>query len=138
MSSPSTVWKSIGAVAAGIIANIVVTTMVDIVLHLTQVYGAMNEPLDNPHALLASSYRIVITIAAGYLTARLAPQNPMRHVMILGWLGVLLGLVGVVATWNANLGPRWYAIALPVLALPECWLGGWLFTRRGRRVPTQG
>jgi len=44
--------------------------------------------------------------------------------IILGVVGVALGLVGVVATWNLGLGPRWYPIALVVLAIPQCWAGG--------------
>ena len=43
--------------------------------------------------------------------------------MMLGIIGTVLGLVGVVATWNLNLGPRWYPISLAVLAIPECWAG---------------
>jgi hypothetical protein len=43
----------------------------------------------------------------------------MKHVMILGLLGTLLGVVGVVATWNRDLGPHWYPIALAVLAIPQ-------------------
>jgi len=37
---------------------------------------------------------------------------------------------GVVAMWNLALGPRWYPIALAVLALPQCWVGGKLYARR--------
>jgi len=44
--------------------------------------------------------------------------------MILGYMGVVLGLVGVVATWNLGLGPRWYPVALVVLAIPQCWSAG--------------
>jgi hypothetical protein len=29
----------------------------------------------------------------------------------------------VLVTWNLNLGPRWYPVALAVLAIPQCWLG---------------
>ena len=48
----------------------------------------------------------------------------MRHALSLGWVGVALGLVGLVAKWNLGLGPRWYPVALAVLALPQCWAGG--------------
>ena len=114
--------KSIGAVFAGVLFIIVATTLVDIALHLTGVFPPMKEPLDDRLALIASSYRVVIGIAGGWLTARLAPQKPMKHALILGLVGVLLGLVGVVATWNLGLGPRWYPISLAVLAIPQCWL----------------
>ena len=49
------------------------------------------------------------------------------YALILGWVGVGLGLLGAVATWNLNLGPRWYPIALVVLAIPQCWAGGKIY-----------
>jgi hypothetical protein len=118
---------SIWAIAAGVLFIIVVSTLVDIVLHLTNVYPPMDQPLNDSLALLATSYRIVISVAGAWLTARLAPNKPMWHAMVLGVVGTVLGLVGVVATWNLGLGPRWYAIALAVLAIPQCWAGGKLY-----------
>ena len=122
--------QGIWAVVAGVLAIIVVTTLVDIVLHVVHVFPGMNVPLTDGLALLASSYRFVISIAGAYLTARLAPDQPMRHAMLLGYVGVGLGLAGLVATWNAGLGPRWYPVSLVVLAIPQCWLGGKLFLSR--------
>ena len=122
--------RSIAAVFAGLITIIVATTAVDILLHVTGVYPPMNQPLDDQGALLASSYRLIISIAGAYLTARLAPARPLRHAVILGYVGIVLGLVGAIATWNAGLGPRWYPISLVVLALPQCWLGGKLYETR--------
>ena len=119
--------KSIWAVVAGVLVIIVVTTLVDIVLHVIGVFPPMDRPLDDRLALLATSYRIVISIGGAWLTARLAPEKPMKHAMILGVVGTLLGLVGVVATWNRGLGPRWYPVALVVLAIPQCWAGGRLY-----------
>jgi len=124
--------KSIGAVVAGVLTIIIVTTLVDIGLHATHVYAGWDQPLTDALALLASSYRLVISIGGAYLTARLAPDRPLRHALILGGVGTLLGLVGVVATWNAGLGPRWYPISLAVLALPQCWAGGRLYELRSR------
>ena len=31
---------------------------------------------------------------------------------------------GLLVTWNKELGPKWYAIAHVVLAVPETWIGG--------------
>ena len=92
----------------------------------------IDQPIDDRLALLASSYRFVISVAGGWLTARIAPRAPMKHAVILGVVGVVLGLVGVIATWNLGLGPRWYAISLPILAIPECWAGGKLVELRSR------
>lgn len=97
--------KSIWAVVAGLLAIIIVTTIVDIVLHAIHVYPPMDQPINDGMALLATAYRVVISVGGAYLTARLAPDRPIRHALILGYLGVFLGLVGVVATWNLSLGP---------------------------------
>jgi hypothetical protein len=119
--------KSIWAVVAGVLVIIVVTTLVDIVLHVVHVFPLMKQPITDGLALLATAYRIVISIGGAWLTARLAPADPMKHALILGVVGTVLGLVGVVATWNLGLGPHWYPIALAVLAIPQCWAGGKLF-----------
>jgi hypothetical protein len=126
--------KSVWAVVAGVLFIIIVTTVIDIALHALGVFPPMDQPLDDKLSLLATSYRIVISIGGAWLTARLAPANPMKHALILGLVGTVLGLVGVVATWNRGLGPRWYPIALAVLAIPQCWAGGKLYEMRsGRR-----
>jgi len=119
--------KSIWAVVAGVLVIIVATTLVDIVLHLAGVFPPMGQPINDTLALLATSYRIVISVGGAWLTARLAPDQPMKHAMILGCVGLVLGLVGVVATWNLGLGPRWYPIALAVLAIPQCWAGAKIY-----------
>ena len=123
-------WKSIWAVVAGVLFIIVATTIVDVLLHLMGVFPGMNQPLTDTLAALATAYRIVISVAGAWLTAKLAPQDPMKHAMILGVVGVGLGTIGVIATWNLGLGSRWYGIALVVLSIPQCWLGGKLYTMR--------
>ena len=119
--------KSAWAVVAGVLVIIVVTTLVDILLHVTGVYPPMGQPMDDALALLATSYRIVIGVGGAWLTARLAPNKAMKHAMVLGYVGVVLALVGVVTTWNLGLGPRWYPISLVVLAVPQCWAGGKIY-----------
>ena len=126
--------QSIWAVVAGVLVIIVVSTVVDIVLHALGVFPPMDQPINDSLALLATSYRVVISIGGAWLTARLAPDKPLKHTMILGLVGTVLGLVGVVATWNKGLGPRWYPIALAALAIPQCWVGGKLYEMRsGKR-----
>ena len=125
--------RSIWAVVAGVLFVVVVSTLVDMALHAAKVYPPMDQPLDDKLAVLATAYRFVISVAGAWLTAKLAPQNPMKHALILGGIGTVLGLAGVIATWNAGLGPRWYAIALMVLAVPQCWLGGKLYEMQARR-----
>jgi hypothetical protein len=124
--------KSIWAVVAGVVFTVVVTTLVDVLLHLAGVFPAMGQPLDEALSLLALSYRVIISVGGAWLTARLAPAKPMAHAIILGAVGTVLGLVGVVATWDLGLGPRWYPIAIAALALPQCWIGGKIYEWRPR------
>ena len=125
-------WKSFWAVVAGLLFTILITILVDIAMYSADVFT--HGPLTDRQAVLATSYRIVISIFGAWLTARLAPQRPMKHALILGAIGSLLGLIGVIGTWNLNMGPHWYPIALAVLALPQCGLGGWLYEMTsGRR-----
>jgi peptidoglycan/LPS O-acetylase OafA/YrhL len=102
---------------------IVVTSLIDFVLHSAGVYPPMNQSLDDRQSWIALSYRIVLGIAGGWLTARLAPRNAMKHALILGAIGTVLGLIGVVVTWDKGLGPHWYPISLAVLAIPQSWAG---------------
>src|SRR5262245_34560315 len=126
--------KSIWSVVAGVLFIIVVTTLVDIVLHATKVFPPLDQPIDDSLALLATAYRIVISIGGAWLTARLAPASPLQHAMILGVVGLVLGVVGTAVTWNLHLGPRWYSIVLAALAIPQCWIGGRIHEWRWARV----
>jgi surface polysaccharide O-acyltransferase-like enzyme len=90
--------------------------------------------------VLATAYRVLYTILGGYLTSRLAPDQPMRHALVLGFVGTAVAIVGAAATWTTvpALGPRWYPLALVVTALPCCWLGGLLFlSRKGSRPASE-
>ena len=76
--------------------------------------------------LLATAYRTIYGVAGSYVTARLAPNRPMGHALVLGGLGFAASLAGAAATWNhqPSLGPHWYPIALVLLAIPTAWAGG--------------
>jgi len=83
--------------------------------------------------LLALSYRIIYTVLGSYITARLAPHSPMRHVWVLGVIGFIVGMAGAIAAMPMHLGPAWYPIAIALTALPCAWLGGVLRIRQTAR-----
>ena len=115
--------KSIGAVIAGFALLVILSMTTDIILEKAGVMKT--EPfVENPVWLIAIIilYRTVFNTLGCYLTARLAPNKPMRHAIILGIIGVVLTIVGLIAMWD--IPPRWYPIALIVLTLPAAWLGG--------------
>lgn len=115
--------RSVGAVVAGALVIVGVTILVDVLLHVVGFYPPMDQPINDVQSAVGTCYRIVIGIAGAWLTARLAPDRPMKHALILGYIGTALGIVGLVANWNKALGPRWYAVAHVVLAIPEVWIG---------------
>ncbi len=125
-----TILRSVAAVVVGVVFVIIVTTIVDLALHALHVYPPGREPLTDALALLASSYRLVIGVVGAWLTAKLAPNRPLWHAVLLGCVGTMLGIVGIAVTWNLGLGPRWYPISLAVLALPQSWFGGWWYARK--------
>ena len=122
--------KSIGAVIAGALFMIVATVAADLACRAAGILPAMNQPIGETAALVATLYRVVFGVAGAWLTARLAPSRPMTHALILGAIGFILGTVAVVASWSGDLGPRWYAISHAALAIPECWAGARIFAMR--------
>ena len=81
---------------------------------------------------LALSYRLIYTLLGGFITARLAPRAPLRHVMVLALIGLVAGTAGAIAAiTQADFGPNWYPIAIAVTAYPCTWLGG----RLGVKTP---
>jgi hypothetical protein len=124
-------WRSTAAVLAGFVAVVVLSLGTDQILHMLTVYPPWGQPMADGLFGLATAYRIVYTIAGGYLTARLAPHAPVRHALILGLVGLVSGIAGVMVNIaKPELGPLWYAIAVAVTGPPCAWLGGVLYGNR--------
>ncbi len=123
---PRRLGRSLIALLAGMFAGIILSVGTDMVLHVAGIFPALGQRLSDPLLLLATTYRTVYGVASSYITARLAPDNPMMHALVLGMLGFVISTVGAVATWNKGpeFGPHWYPVALIVLAIPTAWVGG--------------
>jgi hypothetical protein len=123
--------RSIGAVLAGFFATFILSIATDLVLHAVGVFPPWGQSMSDALFVLAMFYRTIYTIGGGYVTARLAPNKPMSHALILGVIGLLAAIAGTVATWNKGpeFGPKWYPLALVVLAIPCVWFGGKLAQR---------
>ena len=124
--TPNLVLRRIGAVLAGLLVVVILDLGIDVILHAMGVYPPWFQTMSAPLWILAIAYRMVDGTIGGYLAARFAPDQPMRHALVLGVLGLSLGTAGLVGTWNAGpeFGPKWYPLALVVIALPCSWLGG--------------
>jgi hypothetical protein len=126
---PSRIGRSVWAIFAGFVFVVALTLLTDAWLHKRGVFPPLGEYTPDQPLVLATAYRVIFGILGSYLTARLAPYHPMKHALIGGGIGMALGIVGAIATWNRNLGPHWYPVALVVLALPQSWLGGKWYLR---------
>lgn len=123
--APRRILRSIAAVLAGLIAVFVLSLGTDVLLHATGIYPPWFKPMSAPLWLLATAYRIVYGILGGYIVARLAPNRPVPHAIVLGVVGLALSIAGAAASWNAGpeFGPRWYPLALVFTAIPCAWAG---------------
>jgi hypothetical protein len=85
-----------------------------------------------PWLLFIQLYVLAYAVFGCWLAARLAPNRPMRHALILGVLGLAFNIAGTVALWN--LMPVWYHILALALVMPASWVGGWIRERQLARV----
>ena len=131
---PRRIGRSILAILAGIPCGVLPTLATDILLHRIGVFPPLGQYTSDGPLVLATFYRAVYGILGAYIIARLAPNRPMLHVMIAAGIGILVTTLGAIATWNQNLGPHWYSIALIVLCVPQAWLGAKLYLRRSCSV----
>jgi hypothetical protein len=122
---PRRIGRSIGAVLAGLLAIVILSTATDAVLHATGVFPPFGQAMADGLFVLALAYRTVYGVGGSYLTARLAPDRPMQHALALGVVGLVVGIAGTVATWGRGpeFGPKWYALAVIAIAIPSAWAG---------------
>jgi len=124
--------KSIGAVIAGLAVIFVLSYATDAVLEAAGVLqSGAPLPMVGSELLITAilAYRLIYSVVGCYITARLAPNHPMRHALVLGALGLIGSIGGAIVAAQQNLGPAWYAWGLVVFALPCAWLGGKLQAR---------
>jgi hypothetical protein len=124
------IWRSIGAVFAGLVFIGVTHSAIDAVLEAVGVLPKGHLNVGAGLILFVILYRAIFSLLGCYLTAKLAPQNPMKHALILGGIGTVLSAAGAIATANMNIGPAWYAWSLAFIALPIAWIAGKLFLKR--------
>jgi multisubunit Na+/H+ antiporter MnhB subunit len=123
--------RSIGAIVAGFLSVLVLSIVTDVVLQRTGVFPPQTDQAAYHWwmLLIALVYRTGYGTLGGYLAARLAPNRPMRHAIILGSIGAVFALLGSIANWDKTTpSTTWYPILLIVLTLPSVWLGGKLRT----------
>ena len=125
--------KSIGAVAAGFVVVVALSTATDLLLEKLGVFPPLTDPGAYAAWMLAVAlaYRSAYTLLGGYMTARLAPQNPMRLIYVSMVLGAVGGIAGAVNGWS--LGNHWYPVLLAITGPLFVWAGGVFYIRASRQ-----
>jgi hypothetical protein len=130
VGTPS-IGRSVLAVFSAFVVVFVLSLGTDQVLHVLNVYPPWGQPMwDNGLNALALSYRLVFGVVGGWVAARLAPQNPMKHAIVVGSLGTVLSALGAVGAIMMKMGPAWYPVLLAASSLPTAWLGAKLLRPR--------
>ena len=123
--APRRLGHSLAAVLVGFLLIVVLSIVTDQVFHALDVYPPWGQPMREPALnLLALSYRIVYGVLGSYVAAKLAPRAPMRHALVLGYVGLVISAVGGYVANREDLSPIWFPIALVLTAVPCAWLGG--------------
>jgi hypothetical protein len=127
------IFKSIWACFAGILIGVVLSLGTDKILEMTAILPEGNLWVSASLIWFVIAYRTVYNIIGSYFVARLAPNHPMRHAIIVGVLDTIVSIIGAVVNINMNLGPEWYCWTLVALALPGAWVGGKLFVMESKK-----
>jgi drug/metabolite transporter (DMT)-like permease len=120
------------ALAAGLLVGVILSLGTDQILHALKIYPPWGQTMSDRLFMLATAYRVVYTILGSYIAARLAPDRPMWHAMVLGVVGLVVSIAGALATWNTQppIGPHWYALLIAAISIPCAWLGGMIRERQ--------
>ncbi|MES2681486.1 MAG: hypothetical protein V4635_16435 [Bacteroidota bacterium] len=128
-----TALKNISAVILGFSITLVLTRGTDILLENTGIFPTVEQQQKFGFNILwmnlvAISYRIVFTIAGGFITVKLSASKPIRNIMILGITGTMIAIAGNLVVSQipemADVLPLWFSIALVIIAYPSVWIGG--------------
>ncbi|MEQ1353829.1 MAG: hypothetical protein ABLT11_07415, partial [Candidatus Acidiferrum sp.] len=105
------IWQSIGTVIAGAVISIFLEVGTDAAMRALGIFPKAEGSMSDALFVLATAYR---TIYGVLITARLAPDRPMLHALILGALGTVAAAAGAIAMWDKmpEIGPKWYALVL--------------------------
>ena len=119
-------FKSIGAILAGFATGAILSVGADFLMEQTGMMSMEHFKESTVSViLLVIVYRFVFNVLGCYLTARLAPDKPMKHALIIGVIGTVLSILGSVAMWDKAI--PLYNISIIMMSLPSAWLGAKLF-----------
>lgn len=126
--------RSVAAAVVGflVIGLLAIGTDAIVKASVPGVFGADDRVDSVPWLLIIQLYVFVYAAFGCWLAARMAPNRPMRHALILGVLGLAFNIAGTIALWDKM--PAWYHIVALALVMPAAWMGGRIRERQLQRV----
>lgn len=94
------IFQSIAAVFAGAIISVVLSVGTDAAMRALGIFPQDDRPMGDALFALAALYRTIYGLLGACITARLAPQRPMMHALVLGAIGVVASTAGAIAMWS--------------------------------------
>ena len=123
-----TILKSIVAILPGFFLGAILSITTDFLMEKTGMMSMKHFKQSSlTIILIVIAYRIIFNVIGCYVTAYLAPNKPMKHVIIIGIIGTVLSIVGSLAMWEHAM--PFYNITIIFMSLPSAWLGGQLFLK---------
>lgn len=116
--------RSVWAVVAGFLFIMVLSLGTDAIMNTMwpKFFNANGGTSNVVILCLTIVYVGVFAVVGSYITARLAPSQPMKHALILGVTGLAFTVAATTRLWNTE--PAWYNILNVLLVMPYAWFGG--------------
>lgn len=118
------IFKSIGVILLSFAIIALMSVLTDFLLEKIGVLPNPEKGLFETWAiLLVLFYRAIYTVFAGFIIARLAPNKPILHAIILGVIGTSITLWAISSPEFAQKSTLWFGYTLAILTIPCLWLG---------------
>lgn len=112
-----------GALAAGVMGPVIMKVL------MPEAFNPKTGASSDTTALIVVQVGVAISAVFGcWLCARLAPNRPMFHALVLGVLGFLFNAAGAAMQWEHF--PAWHFVVSLALTMPYAWAGGWIRERQ--------
>jgi hypothetical protein len=121
--------RTIGAVAAGCGSMSALTVAASQFVRL-----GLSRRLDADTELAALALVVVLVatavavMAGSFLAARMAPQHPLFHALLVGSIAYVLSMSATSILWTE--APAWFHMAVVLIQLPAALVGGLLTVRK--------
>lgn len=124
--------RSVAAAIAGIIVLVLLSFLIERAVGAALMQGFALDKADVPMRLFVVTQTLGCMVAAGYVSAWIAPRAKVKHAVVMGVIQLLLTLYAMAAL--PSYGPIWISMVGVVLLVPAAWLGGWLRERQRKKV----